>query len=73
MTQCCYKTHREDPQNFPKFDALYSNIPTLPGTRLCFLYQLIEFVALIRISVDIVDNSAYIYFIDVYVNGECKY
>ena len=22
MTQCCYKTHREDPQNFPKIDAV---------------------------------------------------
>ena len=22
MTQCCYKTHREDPRNFPKIDAV---------------------------------------------------
>ena len=22
MTQCCYKTHREDPQTFPKIDAI---------------------------------------------------
>ena len=22
MAQCCYKTHREDPQTFPKIDAV---------------------------------------------------
>ena len=22
MTQCCYKTHREDPRNFPKIGAV---------------------------------------------------
>ena len=22
MIQCCYKTHREDPQSFPKIDAI---------------------------------------------------
>ena len=22
MTQCCYKTHKKDPENFPKIDAV---------------------------------------------------
>ena len=33
MAQCCYKTHREDPQTFPKTDAVSASQLLLGNTK----------------------------------------
>ena len=36
MTQCCYKTHREDPQIFSIIDAVSTSEEDSPGIFQCY-------------------------------------
>ena len=36
MTQCCYKTHREDPQIFSKINAVSTSEGDSPGIFQCY-------------------------------------